>query len=268
MPRLCQRFPYADVHHWLVTGHTGVVSAVRCDVERVGTRLLVHVTGDLSVATARRLRMALFKCLMDQPDAVVVDVAGLTVSEPEALRVFSVVARQAALWPGSALLLCAPSKAVADLLAGGCGRLPVFESAEQALAVEPRRRMASLSEVLFPVFDAARQARDLVTEACARWDLPQLMGPACVVAGELVTNAVVHARTMMDLRITLGRRYLVIAVRDGSADLPRLAQQPLRLDAVGGRGLLLVDSLVRRWGSLPAEDGKVVWAALPISGPS
>jgi anti-anti-sigma regulatory factor len=240
-----------------------VVSAVRCDVETVGTRLLVHVTGDLSVATAPRLRMALFKCLMEQPDAVVLDVADLTVSEPQALWV---VARQAALWPGTPLLLCAPSKAVADLLAGGYGGLPVLKSAEQALAVESRRRMASLSEVLLPASGAARQARDLATEACARWDLPQLVGPASLVSGELVTNAVVHARTMMDLRITRGRRYLIIAVRDGSAELPRLIPTP-PLDAEGRRGLRLVDSVVRRWGSLPDEDGKVVWATLPVSHP-
>lgn len=132
------------------------------------------MTGDLSVATAPRLRMALFKCLIEQPDAVVVDLAGLTLAEPQALRVFSVVARQAAMWPGTPLLLCAPSNALAHLLAVGYGRLPVFESAEQALTVEPRRRMASFSEMLLPAAGAARQARNVVTEACARWDLPDL----------------------------------------------------------------------------------------------
>jgi anti-anti-sigma factor len=254
------------MHHSVETGHNGVVPAVRCDVESVGRRLLVHVTGDLSVATAPRLRMALFKCLIEQPDAVVVDLAGLTVSEPQALRVFSVVARQAAMWPGTPLMLCAPSTAVADLLAGGSGRLPVFESAEEALAVEPRQRMASLSEVLLPAPGAPRQARDLVTEACARWDLPQLVGPACLVAGELVTNSVVHARTVVDLRLTRSRRHLIIAVGDGSAEPPRLVRTRAP-HATGGRGLMLVEAMARRWGSLPAEDGKVVWAALSISQP-
>jgi len=208
--------------------------------------------------------MALFKCLMEQPDAVVVDLAALTVNEPQALSVFSVVSRQAALWPGTPLLLCAATPEVAQLLASGrYGRLDVFGSTAQALSAEPRQRALSLSDVLLPASGAARQARNLATEACLRWDVPDLIGPACLIAGELVTNAVVHARTMMDLRITKGRRYLIIAVRDGSTALPRL-MPPLPSDSTGGRGLMLVDSMARRWGSLPAEDGKVVWATLPM----
>jgi anti-anti-sigma regulatory factor/anti-sigma regulatory factor (Ser/Thr protein kinase) len=241
-----------------------MVSTMRCDIDQVGTRLLVRVTGDLSLSTAPRLRMALFKCLMEQPDAVVVDVAALTVSEPQALSVFSLVSRQAALWPGTPLLLCAATPAVAGLLAGGgYGRVERFGSAVEAMAAEPRRRMVSLSEVLLPTSGAARRARDLVTEACIQWGFPQLTGPACLVAGELVTNAVVHARTMVDLRISSGRRYLIIAVRDGSTELPRLVrtQSP---DTAGGRGLMLVEAMVRRWGTLVTEDGKVVWATLPI----
>src|SRR5262245_17507480 len=109
-PRAVPRRPARhnnQVRPGAVRRHTVVVAAVRCDVETVGTRLLAHVTGDLSVATAPRLRMALFKCLMEQPDAVVVDLAGLTLSEPQAFRVFAVVARQAGMWPGTPLLLSA-----------------------------------------------------------------------------------------------------------------------------------------------------------------
>jgi anti-sigma regulatory factor (Ser/Thr protein kinase) len=82
-----------------------------------------------------------------------------------------------------------------------------------------------------------------------------------VVAGELVTNAVVHAQTMIDFRVTLGRRYLIVAVRDGSDVLP--VQPPPACDKPDGpRGLLLVNSLAHRWGTLPAYSGKVVWATL------
>ena len=44
---------------------------------------------------------------------------------------------------------------------------------------------------------AARQARELVTEACARWELTDLVGPACTIVTELVNNVVVHAQTPM-----------------------------------------------------------------------
>jgi hypothetical protein len=211
--------------------------------------------------------MALFKSLMEQPDAVVVDLAALTVSAPQTLSVFSVVSRQAALWPGTPLLISAAPPEVARLLASGRhGRLELFPSTVRALSAEPRRRMLSLSEVLLPASGTARQARDLATEACVRWELPHLVGPACLITSELVTNAMVHARTMMDLRITKGRRYLIIAVRDGSTALPQLMRtSPSRTG--GGRGLMLVDSMVRRWGSLVTGDGKVVWATLPIQTP-
>jgi hypothetical protein len=32
--------------------------------------------------------------------------------------------------------------------------------------------------------------------------------------------------------------------------------------AQGGRGMLLIDAVASRWGSLPLADGKVVWALL------
>jgi anti-anti-sigma regulatory factor len=243
-----------------------MIPAVRCDVDQVGSRLLVRVTGDLSLSSAPRLRTRLIKCLMEHPHAVVVDLAGLTTSEPQALSVFSTVARQAALWPGTPLLLCAAAPAMAALLASGrYGRLETFGTAAQALAAEPRRSMAFLSEIFLPASGAARQARDLVTEACVRWELPHLVGPGCVVAGELVTNAVVHAQTMVDLRISRGRRYLIIAVRDGSTEPPVLTRTPLP-DATGGRGLVLVEAMAWRWGTLLMDDGKVVWATLPLHG--
>jgi hypothetical protein len=30
----------------------------------------------------------------------------------------------------------------------------------------------------------------------------------------------------------------------------------------GGRGMLLIDSVSARWGHLPLDDGKVVWALM------
>lgn len=69
---------------------------------------------------------------------------------------------------------------------------------------------------------AARHARDLVTEACAMWDLPDLVGPASLVADELVTNGVEHAGTLMTLRISHRAHQLHLAVGDGSPEPPRL----------------------------------------------
>ena len=68
-----------------------------------------------------------------------------------------------------------------------------------------------------------------------------------LLANELVTNAVVHARTDLRLRLELRGDGLHIAVRDGSPRLLRVvASDP---HAPGGRGLWLVEQLTRAWGS-------------------
>ncbi len=43
-----------------------------------------------------------------------------------------------------------------------------------------------------------------------------------------------------------------------------MLQQHNDWDALGGRGLMLVDALSDRWGSQPCPFGKVVWAELQL----
>ena len=86
----------------------------------------------------------------------------------------------------------------------------------------PRSERPAVGELLVPVTGAARRARDVITEACIRWELPILIAPASVVVTELVTNALVHAQTMADLTVVRGRRYLLIRVCDGSATMPAI----------------------------------------------
>jgi len=112
---------------------------------------------------------------------------------------------------------------------------------------------------LEPAVGAARQARELVTEACARWELPDLVGPACTVVTELVNNAVVHARTSLQVLVQRRGDGLAVEVSDGSPLLP----QPRGTTASttpGGRGLLMVQAIAAQWGCTPATDGKTVWA--------
>ncbi|HEX8631269.1 MAG TPA: ATP-binding protein, partial [Catenuloplanes sp.] len=241
--------------------------AVHCDVRYHDRRALVRMTGSLSLATAPTARIALLKCIADQPDAVIVDLAELVVEEPLALSVFTAVARQAAMWPGTPILFSAPPAPTAALLtSGGYGPLPIYPSVRAALATSDGRvSLPSLSDELLPVSGACRQARDLLTEACVRWDLPHLVAPASIVAGELVANVIAHAHTPMTLRLALRRRHLHIAVRDGCNTEPKPAADAPPLTAAAGRGLLLVGAIAQRWGSLPTHGGKVVWAILSTS---
>ncbi|WP_328459474.1 ATP-binding protein [Actinoplanes sp. NBC_00393] len=238
---------------------------MRCEVEPIGTRLLVRMHGELCLAALPGVRASLLKCLAERPDAIVVDLSDTVVTEPAAATVFPSAARQAAQWPGTPLMVFAPDPVVAGLLTIAHSTLMVHSSLEEALSAEVRSRPASIIETMLPVSGAARRGRELAADACARWNLPELRGRASIVAGELVTNGVVHANTMLDLRLTLGRRYLMVAVRDGSTALPVAgvvgAAQP-----GAPRGLLLVEAMTQRWGTLPAAGGKVVWAALPRGG--
>lgn len=234
-----------------------------------GDAVVVRIGGDLDLPTAPLLRIALLKMLAAQPAAVLVDLAAMTLSDRYALTVFSAVTRQAAMWPSIPVLLCAPSPAVAAALArGGYRRLVVHPSVATAVASLDGGRASppSLSDELLPLRGAARHARDMATDACVRWELPQLVWPASLVASELVSNAVQHARTMVSLQFAVRMRDLLIAARDGSAEVPVLRSAGAGRPS-GGRGLKLVESLARRWGSLPTDGGKVVWAALAVDRP-
>lgn len=87
---------------------------------------------------------------------------------------------------------------------------------------------------------------------------------AQLLASEVVTNAVLHARTPLLVSIELDTPRLRISVEDGSAQLPLQRARPD--DAVDGRGLLLVDSLASAWGCDPTDRGKRVWFELPALG--
>jgi anti-sigma regulatory factor (Ser/Thr protein kinase) len=236
--------------------------AVRCVVTEHESGLVATLTGRLGLAEVGSLRLALFKCLAEQPDALFVDLAGLAVAQPLALTVFIAVNRQAARWPGIPVLLCAPSTPVGILLAEGPGRrLPVFPTVAAATGhAQARKSMPSLSDEILPISGAARHARNVTTEACLQWDLPDLIAPASLIANELVSNVVDHANTMATLRLSLHPRYLTIAVRDGSSATPVSSA-----NAQGGRGLLLVQASAHKWGWMPTEGGKVVWASLKLS---
>jgi hypothetical protein len=79
-----------------------------------------------------------------------------------------------------------------------------------------------------------------------------------VCVSELVTNAIVHARSAPTVRIIVRRARIRIEVADDSPALPVMA--PPDVLATGGRGLRIVDHLSLDWGTTPRDgDGKVVW---------
>ncbi|MFF4312533.1 SpoIIE family protein phosphatase [Streptomyces sp. NPDC001507] len=105
-----------------------------------------------------------------------------------------------------------------------------------------------------------RRARAVVREQLHDWGLARLADPAELMVSELVTNAVRHSHSRpVQLRLIRGET-LLCEVDDDDHTLPTL----LGVDpaAETGRGLRVVSTLAREWGTSRTAAGKTVWFEL------
>jgi anti-sigma regulatory factor (Ser/Thr protein kinase) len=102
-----------------------------------------------------------------------------------------------------------------------------------------------------------------VREVCGRWGIGELTEPAALVASELVTNAVVHARTALELRLDMRGSRLQVAVKDQDPNLARVLAA--KDGAGGGLGLVIIGQVATAWGvRRDGDGGKVVWCTLEL----
>jgi anti-sigma regulatory factor (Ser/Thr protein kinase) len=81
-----------------------------------------------------------------------------------------------------------------------------------------------------------------------------------LLTSELVTNAVLHARTPLDLGVTTSDRCVLVSVQDEAGEGPSRHTE----EREGGRGLLLVEALAEEWAIEHHEpEGKTAWFRLP-----
>ncbi|MFJ9740717.1 SpoIIE family protein phosphatase [Streptomyces sp. NPDC101166] len=111
---------------------------------------------------------------------------------------------------------------------------------------------------------AVADARKAATRRLADWGLEELSFTTELVVSELVTNAIRYAVGPIRLRLIRGRA-LVCEVHDGGATAPHL-RHPRTTDE-GGRGLLLVSQVTRRWGTRFVPEGKIIWAEQSLTSP-
>ena len=94
---------------------------------------------------------------------------------------------------------------------------------------------------------------------------------AGLVLSELISNALRHGTPLADslVRVSwlLSGDCVEVAVSDGGGPTVPMVNKPAA-NALGGRGLGIVDRLSLRWGVYTLQDGSetTVWAALPLSG--
>jgi anti-sigma regulatory factor (Ser/Thr protein kinase) len=110
---------------------------------------------------------------------------------------------------------------------------------------------------------SVQMARFYVRAALNYHNLGDCFQDAEVVTSELVTNAITHAGAQvvgLGLACLEGARALSIVVTD-PCPLPPVKRDPAA-DAEHWRGLHLVEALSSRWGWLPHDPGKAVYAIL------
>src|SRR5260370_9656344 len=89
------------------------------------------------------------------------------------------------------------------------------------------------------------QARRLVRESLARWDLDDYIDYTVLIISELVTNALRHGAGTISIQLSRAGHDLRIEVHDHGPGRP-VRRHPGTGDA-GGRGLEVIDGLLRMY---------------------
>src|SRR5690242_11949829 len=107
--------------------------------------------------------------------------------------------------------------------------------------------------------DSVPAARRWAREILARWGADELEWVTAQLLTEVVTNAVLHARTafVVQLEHDAGRHAVRCVVTDTSPLALRVRHHTL--EAATGRGLRMLEDLSDGWGVRPEAAGKSVW---------
>jgi anti-sigma regulatory factor (Ser/Thr protein kinase) len=112
--------------------------------------------------------------------------------------------------------------------------------------------------------DAPARAREWIGGVCKRSGFDHVSDEATLMVSELVTNAVVHARTDCMLRAENRDQGLLVEVFD--RDVCAIRPGPGEPSAEAGRGLMIVGALATDWGVTQHATGKSVWFTLATAG--
>jgi anti-sigma regulatory factor (Ser/Thr protein kinase) len=143
---------------------------------------------------------------------------------------------------------------------------------------------------------AVSAARRFVRETLRAWELPgpawgQLIDDAVLLTSELVTNAVLHAGTPVQVTcrlladcdqgedVSIGLGGQAGGHRGGAVEIAVLDRRPAQLrpvlpdtpadraERVSGRGLQLPSALASAWGVTYAREAKAVWFRMVLPEP-
>ena len=243
---------------------TGLSEPGLVTVSRVCGISVLDVQGALS-AVAGPAREAVLAQWAQSPAAVLCDVSDVAGPfETAPVAVLASIGAQVRQWPGIPIGLVCPDLSLRDgLTATADGRFLTIGDSRAAMwgALSEQVTSDTVHAVLAPEPGSAHAAREMVAAACSDWACNAAIPTATLVASELVTNAVVHAGTQLQVSFSRCGRQLRLAVRDHNGRPP--APRAVGPEASEGRGMLLVEAMCSSWGVLFTAGGKVVWAVLP-----
>ena len=113
-----------------------------------------------------------------------------------------------------------------------------------------------------------KAARSFVEQRLRSWGLAEMSDDLELMVSEIVTNAIIHAGSDVDVRLRAYTDRVRLEVRDSDSNPP--VPSPLSLSEEGnaeaehGRGLLIVEALAGLWNSSPNGRGKTVSLDVPI----
>ena len=265
--------PSAPPPGWIASQDwTGTQVSGGLSIELNRTRPIVRLraSGTLDAFTAPDLSAALLEAVAEQPAGVLIEVDDLLVTDEVGLTVFATVGAQNRIWPGCGLVLAGPNARLHEAAermgiipyVAMCPDLPTALDHLARIPVPPWQR-----EDIAADRNAPGLARAAVADFCAGQGIGGgAMGGeiAQLVASELVTNAVVHAGTPIQLTLRLAAA--AAAHRGPRRGRRARCGSPGLLDetAESGRGLVLVEALAASWGSFVPPIGKIVWAAIRV----
>ena len=105
--------------------------------------------------------------------------------------------------------------------------------------------------------ESAGAARRFVDSVLRESNLEELRETVLLLTSEVVTNAVIHAHTTVDLIVVVDHSRVRVEVSDDDDRKPELRRAGEQ--DVSGRGLVLVEILSVAWGVRPRSRGKCVW---------
>lgn len=122
-----------------------------------------------------------------------------------------------------------------------------------------------VTETLPPGPETPRAARGFISRCCEAARLPEATtDTAMLLTSELVTNAVLHAGSLIRLTFALFADCIRVEVHDRDVAIPRPGSP--KPEDLAGRGLLIVDGAAHAWGVDPdPAGGKTIWFELLLS---